>query len=137
MWYFLVVFDFDSLPWDQRFVSPLFFFFAYFQGCFRGRPETLKIFCFMYILCTHKSLWASYSKYMRTFQCFIDPLFSSQITYQLHQPNWKLICTLSIYLFSNSLTHSLSCRCHTTEYRSSGSSTHKTILSCLVFSLNI
>lgn len=62
---------------------------------------------------------------MRTFQCFIDPLFSSQITYQLHQPNWKLICTLSISLFS--------WRCHI----GSRSSTYKTILSCLVFSLNI
>ncbi|CRK89427.1 CLUMA_CG003176, isoform A [Clunio marinus] len=38
-------------------------------------------------LCTHRVFKAPHSKYMRTFQCFIDPLFSSQITYQQHQPN--------------------------------------------------
>lgn len=30
-------------------------------------------------------------------RCFIDPLFPSQITFTSHQPNWKLICTLSIF----------------------------------------
>ena len=95
---------------------------------------TSKIFYFIYFVYT--ALNISYSKCMRTFQCFIDPLFSSQITYKLHQPNWKLICTLSIYL-SMSLGDVTKRSTEAAVAAHSRSSTHKTILSCLVFSLNM
>lgn len=68
--------DTFSLPPDLVVINAS----AWFSGSFGTTPKKYFIF---YSLCVHShpQLWASYSKYMRTFQCFIDPLFSSQITY--------------------------------------------------------
>lgn len=52
-----------------------------FLGLSGTTPKKYFIFS-MLCVHSHPQLWASYSKYMRTFQCFIDPLFSSQITYR-------------------------------------------------------
>lgn len=80
----------------------------------RGRHRRHILFYFIYILCTHNSKHHIVN-ICALFNVLLILYFHHRSRTKLHRPNWKLICTLSIYL---SL---LSRRCH----RSSGSSQHR------------